>query len=369
MNWRIVFSISRKEVFHILRDPFTLSLALSLPVILVTIFGFAMEFNIKNIPLAVYDGDRTTASRQLIESFGSSNYFVIKPVSSHRHGLQSLDRDETRGVLIIEPEFEYRLLSGRPSKVQILLDGSDSSTTFTVLGYLEGVRRKAAVKILGAEAPPSLQVITRFLYNPELNSRWFSIPGLLGLVLGLLAILLTALTVAKEWESGSMELLLSTPAKPRDIILGKILPYVGLGLMAGSVVYLVARVFMGVPFHGSHWLFLGASLIFLMAYLSQGILISVVTRKQQPAMQFSIMAGLLPTLLLSGFIFPIESMPWIFRWVTVILPARWFIHISRDIFLKGAGFEALQFSFLAMTILTGVLVFLAVKKFKTDVEP
>jgi len=369
MNLQRILSMSRKEVFHILRDPFTLTLALALPVFMVTLFALAMEFNIKNIPMAVYDGDHSFSSRRFIELLGSSGYFQPLLVDSPEEGRKKVDRDEARAVLIFEPGFEYHLRSGRDAEAQVLVDGSDSSATLSVLTYLEGLRQRIARQLTGGSPPPPLRMVTRYLYNPELNSRWFSTPGLFGVVLGLLSILLTALTVAREWENGSMELLLSTPAEPREIILGKILPYIGLGLLAGGIVYVVARVFMGVPFRGSHFLFLLACLIFLLAYLSAGLLISVLLRRQQAAMQVSLLVGLLPSMLLSGFIFPVESMPLFFRGLTLLLPVRWFIQICRALFLKGSSLEDLLPPFFALTAIAAVLVFVAIKNFKTDVEP
>jgi ABC-2 type transport system permease protein len=195
------------------------------------------------------------------------------------------------------------------------------------------------------------------------------VPGLLVIILGLLCMMMTALTVAREWEHGSMELLLSTPIKPMDIILGKVAPYVGLGLMDVAIVYVAARLVFHVPFAGSHLLFLAGSLIFLLVVLAEGLLISVTARNQQVAFQMSMMLGMLPTMLLSGFIFPIESMPWIFRVLTSILPPRWFMTVVRGLFLKGADLSQMALPFAVLTVMALVLTTLAVRRFKTDVEP
>lgn len=364
-----VGAMARKEFFHIWRDPFTMAMALLFPVMLTTIFGLAIEFNVKNIPVAVFDGDKTQATRQLFESMGSSNYFVLSPVYSQKEALEKIQSEKARAALIIPPQFEYALRSGRSAHAQALVDGSDNSTIGSVMGYLLSIQQLSSQKILEMDFPEPVHLQTRFLYNPELNSRWFVVPGLMVVILSILSVLLTSLTVAREWENGSMEMLLTTPAKPLEIILGKILPYLVLALGGAVFVYFVARIFFEVPFRGSHWVFLLGALLFLATYLAQGLLISVLTRRQQIAMQFSMMSGLLPSLLLSGFIFPVESMPTFFYYFTAILPARWFMIISRDVFLKGAGIMDLQVPFLALAAICCVMVAIAVKNFKTDVEP
>jgi ABC-2 type transport system permease protein len=227
----------------------------------------------------------------------------------------------------------------------------------------------AARKITGHPLPEPVALKTRFLYNPELNSRWFVVPGLMVVVLGILSILLTALTVAREWENGSMELLLSTPVEPVEIILGKLGPYLVLGLGAIAFVYLMARLGFGVPFRGNYLVFFAGCGLFLITYLAQGLLISVLTRRQQLAMQFSMMTGLLPSILLSGFIFPIESMPRFFRILTGALPARWFMIICRDVFLKGSGVFDLRYPFLALGIISVAMVTVSSRNFKKDLEP
>lgn len=369
MNLHRALAIARKEVFHILRDPFTLGLAVLLPLILVTVFGLAIEFNITNIPVAVYDGDRSSSSRQLVDSMGSSRFFLPYEVPSPASAVQELDANRAKAALIIEHPFERDLRPGRQARAQMLVDGSDSSSVVSLVGYLGGLQDIVNRKIAGASPRETVRVKTRFLYNPELKSRWFTVPGLIVVILSVLSILLTALTVAREWENGSMELLLSTPAGPLDIIIGKLAPYVVLVLGAVALVYVLARVFLGVPFRGSHLIFLAGCLLFLATCLALGLLISVLTRDQRLAMQLALMSGLLPSMLLSGFIFPLESMPEFFQGLTMLLPARWFMTICRDTFLKGAGFTPLGTSFLALGLMAGLLVLVSAGKFKKDLEP
>ncbi len=366
--WRRAVAVARKEVYHILRDPTTLGAALVLPVFMVIMFGVAIEFNVKNVVLAVSDFDQTQSSRRLLDTFSSSEYFLIKRVTSPHDAVTKVSAEQARAALIIPPRFEKDLLAGRGAEAQILVDGSDNSTVGPVLGYVGSIQTIASRRIGDFDQTPPYEIRTRFLFNPELNSRWFVIPGLTVVVMSILSILLTALTVAREWENGSMELLLSTPVQPLEIIVGKLAPYGILGIIAVVFVYVIARTVFGVPFVGRLWVFGIGVLLFLVTYLAQGLLISVVTRKQTIAMQLSQMSGMLPSNLLSGFIFPIESMPKFFQYFTMILPARWFMRIARDSFLEGSSLLELGGPFLALASICMLMIFLASRRFKRDLE-
>ena len=285
-------AVARKEVRHILRDPFTLTLALGLPVLLVTFFGFAIDFEVRDIALEVHDRDGGRLSRQLAEAFASSGVFRLKAPEDRGRILRGLDAEKASAVLVVEPGFSRDASSGKGARAQFILDGADNARASAMLGYLPGISAAARKRLLGEAAERPARFRTRFLYNHELNTRWFVIPGLTVVVIGLLAILLTALTVAREWENGSMELLLSTPVKPLEIVLGKILPYAGLCLIGAVFVYLAARLGFGVPFRGNHLLLAWAGGMFLLACLAWGLLISVVTRQQQLAMQLALISGL-----------------------------------------------------------------------------
>ncbi|MDO8803345.1 MAG: ABC transporter permease [Elusimicrobiota bacterium] len=367
-NIHRAYSIARKEVMHILRDPFTLALALGLPVMLVTFFGFAIDYEVKNIKLAVSDRDNGPASRRLKEIFSSSGYFHLVESDPGAGPVALVDSGRAAAALYIEPGFSKKIKGGGSVEAQFVLDGSDNSKAGAIMGYLPGIQRSALSKLAGTQVREPFSVETRFLYNPELNSRWFTVPGLAAIIIGLLAILLTAMTVAREWENGSMELLLSTPVRPLEIMAGKLAPYGALVLAGVFFVYLLSRLVFGVPFAGSHLLYLAACLLFVTAALSQGLLISVVTRQQQIAMQFGMITGLLPSMLLSGFIFPVESMPRFFQYLTMLLPPRWFMAAARGITLKGADLGELAVPFLALGLLSAGMLTLALIKFKTDLE-
>ncbi len=357
-----ILCICKKETLHILRDPFTLALSLGLPLILLIVFGFAIEFNINEIRISVFDNAKNNFSSQILRMISSSNYFKLDHKLNLNEALSSLKSEKTKAALILEKDKTIGI------KAQMLLDGADNSTIGPILGYLEKLTEIINVEIFKMNSKNPIEIRTKFLYNSELNSRWFVVPGLIVVILSILSILLISLTIAREWENGSMEVLLSTEIKPIEIILGKLIPYVVMGFIDICLVYLVARLVFGVPFIGSHLLFIIGVFLFLISALSQGLIISITTRNQRLAMQFSFVSGLLPAVLFSGFVFPIENMPLFFHYFTMIFPARWFMTISRGLFLKGSSFFALQHEFFALVLLDIILVLIAKKKFKMDLE-
>ncbi|MFC1501293.1 ABC transporter permease [Elusimicrobiota bacterium] len=362
------FAIAKKELMHILRDPFTLGLGIGMPIIFVIFFGFAIDFDFKDVKVAVYDFDNSRQSRQLSEIFSASGYFKALEGKNPGNPIYDVESERAFASMVIKPGFAKNLVSGKSNRVQILIDGTDNQKSGVVAGYFMGIYNAALSRFSDRQIRSPVKLETRFKYNPELNSKWFIVPGLIVLVVGLLSILMTALTVAREWENGSMELLLSTPVTPLEIVMGKITPYVGLVFIGIFIVYFISLVFFNVPFMGSYIFFFIACLVYIFVSLAEGILISVITRQQQKAMQFSFVAGLLPSLILSGFIFPVENMPAFFQYFTMILPPRWFMTIIRAVFLKGSGLLALWVPFSILVVMGTVLVIAAAKKFKRDIE-
>ena len=376
-------SIAQKEVKHILRDPFTLAFALGIPVILLTFFGYIIDFNYRNLIIAVEDRDNTSISRQLTETFSASGFFKLMTPTPGKRLANELDSERISGLIVIEPGFYKKIKKNEEAEIQLIVDGTDNTKSGVLLGYINDIQQIASKKLfnpalseklfrkgwVNAKTYNPVEIKTRFLFNPELNSRWFIIPGLTVVLIGLLSIFLTALTVAREWENGSMELLLSTPVKRSEIVIGKLAPYLVLTFLGVIFIYLISRIVFEIPFEGNHFLYGITCIIFITAALSQGLLISVITRQQQLAMQLSFVTGLLPSLLLSGFIFPIESMPKFFQYFTAILPQRWFITISRGIFLKGAGLFDLIKPLSILLLMDFLLITAAVKNFKRDLEP
>lgn len=370
---RRALAIARKEVMHIRRDPFTLVFAIVIPVFLTVMFGFAIDYDIRHVHTAVYDADMSQTSRKIYQAFMNSRYFDITKVGPLvENPVFPLAREETKLSIIIPHGFEQDLFNGRGGVAQVLIDGADNTTSGLVAGYVGGVAQSLNVDFLKEYRPEALQkavkVVPRFLFNPEQTSSWFVVPGLATVILAILSILLTSLTIAREWETGSMELLLSTPARPSEIIFGKLLPYVFLGIVATVFIYVAARSVFHIPFRGSYIAYFASSLLFIGTYLSMGIFISVAAKNQQLAMQISLMAGYMPSMLLSGFIFPIANMDKIWQIFTMILPARWYMTVCRACYLKEAGFNDLYVPIVALIILLVILFSAAVKKFKGNLE-
>ncbi len=371
--FRRVFSVAAKEYKHILRDPFTLVVALVLPLVFVGMFGFVIDLDYKHMRLYVRDNDQTSVSRRFLQEVSSSGYFDQTPLHSPSLADAALQKNNTPAVLIIKPGFGRHVKTGDPSspgRLQLLTDGTDNVQASIIQIYMRGIVEATTALFAGEDAPAaSSRIRTRFLFNPELSSRWFIVPALSTVIIGLLAIMLTALTVAKEWENGSMELLLSTPVRPAEIILGKLIPYFLLSLFDVLVVFVLALTVFRIPFEGSFLLYMAACAIYVTGALALGLVISVVTRQQQAAIQFAFAVGLLPSFIFSGFIFPIENMPLFFQYFTALFPQRWFLLISRTLFLSDAGLAPLAPAFWGIGLFAVGMITLAVFKFKTDVEP
>jgi ABC-2 type transport system permease protein len=372
-RFRRARAIARKEVMHIMRDPFTIIVALVIPVFLTVMFGYAIDLDIHDVRMSVYDTDISQSSRIVYQKFVDSKYFVINEVAPLvPHADRPLTMERSKISLIIPHKFEENLYNGRGAAAQVLLDGSDNTTVSLVTGYVAGIEAALNQQFIESLAPElktrQVRIVPRFLFNPEQKSPWFIVPGLSVVILAILSILLTSLTIAREWETGSMELLLSTPARPAEIVLGKLLPYVFLGFAALTFIYIAARLVFGVPFTGSYSAFIAGSLLFIGTYLSMGLFISVAAKNQQLAMQMSIMSGYMPSILLSGFIFSIANMDAVWRHFTALLPARWYMTICRACYLKGASFGDLIVPFAALIILGLILFTAATKKFKGTLE-
>lgn len=377
-SWRRARSVALKEYKHILRDPFTLLVTLVLPLVFVGFFGFVIDLDYKHMRVYVRDNDQTSVSRRFLQEAASSGYFDLHPVHGQFQLDQALERNDSPALLVIRPGFGRHIRAGdaeNPGEVQLLADGTDNVQASIMGSYMQGVVQKA--NAVFARDNPALadaagagdQIRSRFLFNPELNSRWFIVPALSTIIIGFLAIVLTALTVAKEWENGSMELLLSTPVRPSEIVLGKLVPYFLLTFFDVLVVFVLAIYVFKIPFLGSFLFYMASCWVYITGALTLGLVISVVTRQQQAAIQFAFAVGLLPSFIFSGFIFPIENMPAFFQYFTALFPQRWFLLISRTVFLSDAAPATLATALAAIGVFAGAMILLAVHKFKTDVEP
>jgi ABC-2 type transport system permease protein len=366
-------AIARKEILHVVRDWRTLLIAFVLPVMMILLFGYAITFDIRDLKLAVADQDRTRASRALIEKFTGSRYFRLVATPSDPNDLLALlASGEAQIALSIPKDYGRNIERWEGDTVQVLLDGSESNTTTIAAGYVEAILAGlniATVKHVlsqGGVSPkgiPPVDMQIRVWFNPELNSSHTIVPGLIAVIMVLVAALLTSLTVVREREFGSLEGLITTPARKYEIIVGKMLPYMVLTLLDCMIVAIMGVVVFHVPFAGSLLLFAGTALVFAVAGLSIGLLASVVSSNQLLANQIVILSTMLPSVLLSGFMFPIKSMP---EWVQVFtyaVPARYFITICRGVMLKAQPAESLLRPTIFLVVFGAVLLSLAVARF------
>lgn len=342
---RRLVAVMVKEIRQIRRDPLSLLMLIAFPAFMLMLYGFALNFDVRHVALALQDRDGSAASRELVASFTHSTYFDLVATPGPGTDIDALvERRVARAVLVIPEGFGRDLAAGRRAVVQLLLDGADSTTAATVLGYARLLVSEANADLVGEAlgrsgrrfAPP-LELAPRILYNPELESTRFFVPGLIGLLLMLTAVLSTALSVVREKERGTMEQLRVAPLRTYELILGKTLPYLGVSLLGTVIVLATARVLFGVEIRGSHLELLVVVLLYLFGALGFGLLISTIANNQTFAFQVGLITSLLPVLLLSGFIFQIRIMPVGLQAITYLIPARYFLVALRGIILKGEG--------------------------------
>jgi ABC-2 type transport system permease protein len=363
-------AMSRKEWIQLKRDPRSMILAFMLPVFLLLFFGYAITWDVNDIPLAVLDEDRTRASRELVDAFVSSGYFSVQErLTSASEVSDRLTRDAVAGVLTIPPGYSSDLSRPtRAARVQLLLDGSDANTATIALNYADAiVTRHGAKTVLPGRSPtPPVTLEPRTWYNPNLESRHMIVPGLIAVIMSIIAAMLTALTIAREWERGTMEPLASTPVGRLEVVLGKLLPYLGIGLFDVAVTVVAGMLIFGTPMNGSVLLLAVLTTLFLVGALGLGIFISAAVKSQVLATQIAMVATYLPAVLLSGFMFDIASMPRALQAVTFLIPARYFVTVTRGIFLKGVGATVLWPQAVLMILYAVIGLTLATRVFKKE---
>jgi len=366
-----ILAMAGKEVLHIRRDIRTLYLALAMPVLLLVLFGFGISFDVDHVELAVVDQDRTDLSRELVRRVTASGEFVaLQDGTSPEAALQQLRRGRAAGVLLLPHGFARDAQRGQ-AQVQFLVDGADGNTATQALAKAQALVEMASRQLpgmdLAARAPP-LEVRVRTLFNPAARSAMFLVPGLAAYLLAIVAVIITALTVAREWERGSMEQLFATPVGRLEIVVGKLLPYLGIGVLQVMLVLTVGAWLFDVPVRGSLVALGLASLLFLVGMLGQGLLISVVTRNQMVATQVATISSVLPAMLLSGFIFPIENLPPPLKVISAVIPARYFVATLRGVLLRGNGLDVLWPQLLALATFALLVLALATRRFQRRLD-
>jgi ABC-2 type transport system permease protein len=365
-----VSALARKEWLQIRRDPRSMAMAFLLPLLMLLLFGYAITWDVRDLDLVVLDQDGTAESRALVEAFQASGYFHVSDrLGSYREVDAAVGRGDAGSVLVIPVGFARDLGAGRTPPVQLLLDGSDANSAIIAYGYAEAIitgwSRRVVLQGRSASAPIRPEI--RVWYNPTLESRNMIVPGLIGVIMMTIAAMLTALTIAREWERGTMEQLAATPATRWEIIIGKLIPYILIGLAGVVATAVTGLVVFGVPFRGSVMLFLGQTLLFLVGALGLGVFISAAAKSQFLATQLAMLATLLPAMLLSGFLFEIRSMPAVLQGITYLVPARYYITATRGIMLKGVGPESLWVPSAFMIAFAFVSLLLARHAFRKEV--
>jgi ABC-type multidrug transport system, permease component len=372
MNLTRVLAVARKEVLHILRDTRSLGIVVIMPVTLMLLFGYGVNLDLKRIPICVYDQDGSQQSQDLLKRFQASEYFsIVRAVGSTAEIARALDSGEARMGFVVPWDFSRRLSQGGAVNVQALVDASDNNTANVLIGYtqavVQGYSTDLQVNWLQAHGqsvqPAPLSVQTRTWYNEDLESSSFIIPGVLALVMSVIGAFLTSLTIAREWERGSMEQLISTPLTALEIMLGKLTPYFVLGMLDVAVCVVIAVGWFHVPFRGSYLTLAVCSALFLVVVLSLGFFISVITKNQLAASQVSLIITFLPAFLLSGFLFAIEQMPAVLQVITHFFPARYYVSILKKVFLKGTPIAMLSTDLLPLLLFTALLTLVATRSF------
>ncbi len=369
MKFLRIKAMAKKESIQIRRDPLSLAMAFLMPVILLFIYGYGVTFDVDRVATVVCDLDKSSMSRELVNEFARSGYFsIISYVDRYGDMDTFLDHGKAIAAIAIPVDFSRRVRAGKDARVEVILDGSNSNTANIAQGYINAIAAAYPGRLAGRVAAPVIDVRSRVWYNTELRSRNFIIPGLIAIIMAVIVALLTSLTVAREWDRGTMEQLISTPITPAELVIGKLIPYFVIGLVDTVLSIFISTALFGVPLRGSAPLLLILSSIFLIGGLSMGILISIVARTQVVASQMAMLNSFLPAFLLSGFIFSISNMPGPLQVITYVIPARYFVTILKGIFLKGVGLEFLMWETVLLTGY-GLGVFLmAVKKFRKKID-
>ena len=376
MNLMRVQAVCRKEILHILRDWRSLAMGIAIPVLMLFLFGYALTLDVDDVPMVVWDQSQSQASRDYISRYDGSQYVSVRRfVQSYDEIERAIDRREALMALVIPVNFADRVGSGKDVGVQLVVDGSDSNTATIAMGYADAINNTYAREVrfelirrrtaLTFNLPVDLR--PRVWFNADLQSRNYIIPGLIAVIMMVIAALLTSLTIAREWETGTMEQLLSTPVKAREMILGKLIPYFGIGMTDVVLAVLMGQYVFHVPLRGSVALLFGMGAVFLAGALSLGMLISIVTRSQLLASQIALVTTFLPAFLLSGFVFDISNMPVVLRILTRVIPARYFVTLLKGIYMKGVGLEVMALEAVLLAGFAVVIVLVAGVKFQKKI--
>lgn len=359
-----------KEFYHIFRDARTLLILFVLPVVLILIFGYVVTNEIKDARIAIFDPSKDNVTQQLTNKIISSDYFILKDNLSSEEEIEEVFQDgRARIVLVFENQFAEKLYKTGTAEIQLIADASDANTANLLVNYTRAIIGDY-VRKLNSSSQPALQIESRvrMVYNEKMKGAYMFVPGTMALILMLVSALMTSISIAREKEMGTMEVLLVSPLKPVQIILGKVTPYVALSFVNAISIIVLGYYVFDVPVEGSLLLLIAECMLFIFLALSLGLLISTLSKTQQMAMFISLFSLMLPTILLSGFIFPIENMPQVLQWLSVIVPPKYFIIIIKNIMIKGTGIMFVWKETLVLLGMTLFFIAVSVKKFKVRLE-
>jgi ABC-2 type transport system permease protein len=366
-------AVARKEFIHVFRDARSLGGAIAIPLMMLMLFGYALTLDVDNVKLVVWDQSSTGQSRELIARFDGSRYFsVFEHVDNYEDIVRAIDSGRALTAMVIPRDYAQRIASGRDAEVQFIVDGSDSNTATIALGYAEAVTQTYSQNLIlkaiqrgGAPAVQApLDVRPRVWFNEDLQSRNFIIPGLIGVLMMVIAALLTSLTIAREWENGTMEQLIATPVKGPELIIGKLIPYFTIGLFDVLLAVLLSQFLFFVPLRGSLILLFAMTVIFLIGTMSMGMIISINAKNQLLASQLAMVSTFLPSFLLSGFMFSIANMPAPIQVITYAVPARYFVSLLKGIYLKGVGLHVMSGEVILLSVYAVVMFTVSIVRFK-----
>ncbi|CAM4131674.1 ABC transporter permease [Flavobacterium weaverense] len=360
----------KKEFYHIFRDKRSLFILFGMPIAQILLFGFAITNEINNVDIAVLDHSKDFETQKIINKLKSSPYFSIEnQLDSEKEIESEFKKGKVKAVLIFEPNFSQNLVNKKAATIQTVTDATEPNVANTIANYTSAVvQNYQSQKNSSSGSPASVEVQSRMFYNPELKSVFNFVPGVMTVILMLVSAMMTSISITREKELGTMEILLVSPLKPFQVIIGKVFPYVFLSIINAVVILLLGYFVFKMPINGSLFLLLFESILFIISALSLGILISTISDSQQTAMMLSLMGLMLPVIILSGFIFPINSMPVPMQVISNIIPAKWFIIIVKAIMLKGVGIQYIWKETLVLIGMTLFFIALSIKKYKIRLE-
>ncbi|MEY2669829.1 MAG: hypothetical protein RLZZ577_145 [Bacteroidota bacterium] len=359
-----------KEFYHIFRDKRTMFILFGMPIAQIMLFGFAITNEINNVNIAILDQSKDVTTQKIIAKINASKYFIVKQNISHENEIENVfKKGKVKAVLVFENHFIKNLETKKQAKVQVITDATDPNIANTVTNYVNAILQNYTQQLNRDKSPAnSIQTQTQLYYNPELKSVFNFVPGVMTIILMLVSAMMTSISITREKELGTMEVLLVSPLKPFQVIIGKVFPYIFLSIINATVIVLLGYFVFKMPIVGSLFLLAFESILFIITALSLGILISTIADSQQTAMMISLFGLMLPVIILSGFIFPISSMPLPMQIISNIIPAKWFIIIVKAVMLKGASVSVIWKETLILIGMTASYILLSIKKYKIRLE-